>query len=62
MTPAHLLSATEAAAAIAAGTLTSERLVAACLERIRSRELGGVVLGSDAKTLVVAEWIRRALD
>lgn len=38
MKPAHLLSATEAAAAIAAGTLTSERLVDACLERIQSRE------------------------
>ena len=34
----NLLSATEAAAAIAAGTLTSEALVAACLEHIRSRE------------------------
>ena len=34
----NLLSATEAAAAIAAGTLTSEKLVAACLERVRARE------------------------
>ena len=34
----NVLSATEAAAAIAAGTLTSEKLVAACLERIRERE------------------------
>jgi amidase len=32
------LSATEAAARIAAGTLKSEALVAACIERIRSRE------------------------
>ncbi len=32
------LSATDAAAAIAAGTLTSESLVAACLERIMQRE------------------------
>ena len=35
---ALILSATEAAAAIAAGTLTSEKLVAACLERVRARE------------------------
>ncbi len=34
----NLLSATEAAAAISAGTLKSEALVAACLERIRERE------------------------
>jgi len=35
---AHLLSATEAAAAIAAGTLTSEALVAACIDRLEARE------------------------
>ena len=35
-----MLSATEAAARIAAGTLTSESLVAACLERISQRESG----------------------
>jgi amidase len=34
----NFLSATEAAAAIAAGDLTSERLVTACLERIAARE------------------------
>ena len=38
MKPLHLLSATEAAAAIAGGTLTSEALVAACLERLEARE------------------------
>lgn len=32
------LSATDAAAAIAGGKLTSEALVAACLERVRQRE------------------------
>ena len=38
MTAPNLLSATEAAAAIAAGTLKSETLVRACIERIRARE------------------------
>jgi Asp-tRNA(Asn)/Glu-tRNA(Gln) amidotransferase A subunit family amidase len=38
MTTPNLLSATEAAAAIAAGKLTSETLVRACLDRIRARE------------------------
>jgi amidase len=33
-----LLSASEAAAAIAAGTLTAEKLVGECLERVRARE------------------------
>ncbi len=36
--PLNQISATDAAAAIAAGKLTSEALVAACLERIRRRE------------------------
>ncbi|MEK6594461.1 MAG: amidase, partial [Pseudomonadota bacterium] len=36
--PLNQLSATDAAAAIAAGKLTSEALVAACLERIEDRE------------------------
>ena len=36
--PLNRISATDAAAAIAAGKLTSEALVAACLERIRDRE------------------------
>jgi Asp-tRNA(Asn)/Glu-tRNA(Gln) amidotransferase A subunit family amidase len=36
--PLNQISATDAAAAIAAGKLTSEALVAACLERIRARE------------------------
>jgi len=36
--PLHQLSATAAAAAIAAGKLTSEALVAACLEHIESRD------------------------
>jgi amidase len=38
MKPLHTLTATEAAAAIAAGTLTSEALVAACLDRLEARE------------------------
>ena len=38
MTEPNLLSATEAAAAIAAGTLKSETLVRACIDRIRARE------------------------
>jgi Asp-tRNA(Asn)/Glu-tRNA(Gln) amidotransferase A subunit family amidase len=38
MKPLHELTATEAAAAIAGGTLTSEALVAACLEHITARE------------------------
>jgi amidase len=38
MKPFNELTAQEAAAAIAAGRLTSERLVAACLERIERRE------------------------
>jgi Asp-tRNA(Asn)/Glu-tRNA(Gln) amidotransferase A subunit family amidase len=38
MTALNLLSATEAAAAVAAGTLKSETLVRACLDRIRERE------------------------
>jgi Asp-tRNA(Asn)/Glu-tRNA(Gln) amidotransferase A subunit family amidase len=38
MADLHLMSATEAAAAIAAGKLTSEALVEACLERIADRE------------------------
>lgn len=38
MKPLHELTATEAAAAIAQGTLSSEALVSACLERIRARE------------------------
>jgi Asp-tRNA(Asn)/Glu-tRNA(Gln) amidotransferase A subunit family amidase len=38
MKTAHLLSATEAAAAICAGTLSSEQLVRACLDRIQARE------------------------
>ena len=38
MTAPNLLSATEAAAAIAAGMLKSETLVRACLDRIRARE------------------------
>ena len=36
--PLNQISASDAAAAIAAGKLTSEALVAACLERIRVRE------------------------
>jgi len=36
----NMLSATEAAARIAAGTLKSEALVAACLERVSQRESG----------------------
>jgi len=36
--PLNQISATDAAAAIAAGRLTSEALVASCLERIRARE------------------------
>ncbi len=36
--PLNQLCATDAAAAIAAGKLTSEALVAACLERVRQRE------------------------
>ena len=36
--PPHLLSATEAASQLRAGTLSSEELVAACLRRIRERE------------------------
>ena len=38
MKPLHELTAAEAAAAIAAGTITSEALVTACLERIAARE------------------------
>lgn len=38
MKPVHELTAHEAAAEIAAGRLTSEKLVAACLERIEARE------------------------
>src|SRR5919198_2677821 len=38
MKPLHELSSVEAAQAIAAGTLTSEALVTACLERITARE------------------------
>lgn len=38
MKPLNILSATEAAAMIAAGTLTSEKLVAACLDRLEARE------------------------
>ena len=38
MKPLYELTAVEAAAAIAAGTITSEALVAACLERITARE------------------------
>src|SRR5712691_3582455 len=38
MKPLHELTAAEAAAAIAAGTITSEALVTACLERITVRE------------------------
>src|SRR6266446_4577339 len=38
MKPLHELTAAEAAAAIAAGTITSEALVTACLERITARE------------------------
>jgi Asp-tRNA(Asn)/Glu-tRNA(Gln) amidotransferase A subunit family amidase len=38
MTQPNLLSATECAAAIAAGRLTSESLVAACLDRIHGRD------------------------
>ena len=38
MTDLHLQSATDAAAAIAAGKLTCEALVGACLERIEARE------------------------
>lgn len=38
MPPLHALTAVDAAAAIAAGTLTSEALVAACLEHIQARE------------------------
>ena len=40
MPPLYTLTAAEAAAAIADGTLTSEALVTACLERIRAREDG----------------------
>ena len=40
MKPLHELTATEAAAAIAQGTLSSEALVSACLERIQGREDG----------------------
>src|SRR5687767_15152042 len=36
--PLNQISASDAAAAIAAGRLTSEALVAACLDRIRARE------------------------
>ena len=36
--PLNQISATDAAAAIAAGKLTSEALVAACLDRVRQRE------------------------
>lgn len=38
MKPLNALSATEAAALIAAGTLTSEKLVAACLDHLEARE------------------------
>jgi Asp-tRNA(Asn)/Glu-tRNA(Gln) amidotransferase A subunit family amidase len=38
MKPLHTLSATEAAAMIATGTLTSEKLVAACLDHLEARE------------------------
>ena len=38
MKPLHTLSATEAARLIAAGTITSEALVSACLERVEARE------------------------
>src|SRR2546425_758356 len=38
MKPLHELTAGEAAAALAAGTITSEALVTACLERITARE------------------------
>jgi Asp-tRNA(Asn)/Glu-tRNA(Gln) amidotransferase A subunit family amidase len=38
MKPLNELSASEAAAEIAAGRLTSEKLVSACLERIERRE------------------------
>src|SRR5712691_3087729 len=38
MNPLHELTAVEAAQAIAAGTITSEALVTACLERITARE------------------------
>lgn len=38
MTPLHELTAVAAAQAIAAGTITSEALVSACLERITARE------------------------
>src|SRR5436190_7950061 len=38
MKPLHELTGVEAAQAIAAGTLTSEALVSACLERITARE------------------------
>ena len=38
MKPLHELTGVEAAPAIAAGTITSEALVTACLERITARE------------------------
>ena len=38
MKPLNTLSATEAAAMIAAGTLSSEKLVAACLDHLETRE------------------------
>ena len=38
MQPLHELTGVEAAQAIAAGTITSEALVTACLERITARE------------------------
>src|SRR4030095_926622 len=56
MKPLHELTAVEAAAAIAAGTITSEALVTACLERItaRAERVGGWEYLDPAKALAQA--------